>query len=94
MALTAREWLLLPKTEQESRKSELSSEENRKLRLDLSMIHFTEKEKMDMTEQERYEFIHPKESVPEEKQAFSKKAEDIFKKLRQEVEEKSGSIGQ
>ena len=44
MALTAREWLLLPQEEAELRKSELSAEECAKLRLELDMIHFTEDE--------------------------------------------------
>ena len=45
MALTAREWLLLPKEEQRERGEELSSEECRKLRMELSEIYFTEEEK-------------------------------------------------
>ena len=45
MSLTAREWLLLPKQEQQRRGKELSSEECFKLRMDLSEIHFTEEEK-------------------------------------------------
>ena len=45
MALTAREWLLLPKDEQEVRGKELSMEECRKLRMELSEVHFTEEEK-------------------------------------------------
>ena len=93
MALSAREWLLLSKKEQELKKRELSSEENRKLRLELSMIHFTEKEKKDMTEQEKYEFIHQKESTPEEKRVFSKMAKEIFEMLGQEVK-KNSTIGQ
>ena len=53
MALTAREWLLLPKDEQEVRGKELSMEECRKLRMELSEVHFTEEEKLQMTEEEK-----------------------------------------
>ena len=53
MSLTAREWLLLPKQEQQRRGKELSSEECFKLRMDLSEIHFTEEEKMKMTDEEK-----------------------------------------
>lgn len=45
MALTARELLLLPAAEQEKRKGELTPEECFKLRMELSMIHFSEEEK-------------------------------------------------
>ena len=60
MALTAREWILLPKEEQEIRGKELSREECRKLRMELSEIHFTEEEK------------HPRELTEEEKERNSK----------------------
>ena len=53
MALTAREWLLLPKEEQRERGEELSSEECRKLRMELSEIYFTEEEKCQMTEEQK-----------------------------------------
>ena len=57
MSLTAREWLLLPKEEQEHRKSELSKEECAKLRLELDMIHFTEDEKKNMSQEKREAFF-------------------------------------
>ncbi len=50
MALTAREWILLPKKEQEKRGPELSAEECRKLRMELSECYFTEEEKEQMTD--------------------------------------------
>lgn len=43
MALTAREWLLLPKDEQRERGKELSAEECRKLRMELSEIYLQKK---------------------------------------------------
>ena len=52
MTLTAREWLLLPKSEQMQRGKELSPEECFKLRMELSEIHFTEEEKQKMTKEE------------------------------------------
>lgn len=75
------------------RRTKIDILEKIKLRLELSMIHFTEKEKKDMTEQEKYEFIHQKESTPEEKRVFSKMAKEIFEKLGQEVK-KNSTIGQ
>lgn len=72
MALTAREWILLPKEEQEIRGKELSREECRKLRMELSEIHFTEEEKRQMTEEEKYKFTHPRELTEEEKERNSK----------------------
>ena len=45
MSLTAREWLLLPKKEQEKRGHELSEHECFLLRTRYANIHFTEEEK-------------------------------------------------
>ena len=45
MSLTAREWLLLPKQEQQRRGKELSSEECFKLRMDLSENSFYRRRK-------------------------------------------------
>lgn len=81
MALTAREWLLLPGEEQKRRKNELSSYECFLLRTELAYIHFTEEEKNALTEQQKNEFAHPKVYTDEEKRAFNKKAETIFNKL-------------
>lgn len=72
MALTAREWLLLPKDEQEVRGKELSMEECRKLRMELSEVHFTEEEKLQMTEEEKYKFTHPRKMTEEEKEKNSR----------------------
>lgn len=82
MALSAREWLLLPKEDMEMRKAELSQEECYKLRNELEMIHFTEEQKANMSEKEKYQFTHPKESTVEEKENFNKKADEIFKAMR------------
>lgn len=72
MALTAREWLLLPEAEQKRRGKELSAEECFKLRMELGEIHFSEEEKKRMTEQEKYSFTHPKELSDEEKEKNSR----------------------
>jgi len=82
MALTAREWLLLPKEEQRERGEELSSEECRKLRMELSEIYFTEEEKCQMTEEQKYNFTHPKEMTPEEKEKCTKADFDIMKQWK------------
>lgn len=87
MSLTAREWILLPKGEMEARKGELSPEECLKLRIDLDMVHFTEEEKQQMSEEEKYRFTHPKESTEEEKEAFRKMQDTIYR-VMDEHEEK------
>ena len=84
MALTAREWLLLPQEEAELRKSELSAEECAKLRLELDMIHFTEDEKRKMSAEQKYQFIHPKERTAQEKADFNQKAAEIFRMMQKE----------
>lgn len=88
MGLTAREWLLLPKEEQEKRSNELSSEECRKLRMELSMIHFSEEKKARMTEDEKYKFTHPRVYTQEEIEAFSKKTDEIFRRMQEESKRK------
>ena len=85
MALTAREWLLLPKDMMEKRKGELSKEECAKLRLELDFVHFSEEEKARMTEEEKERFIHPEKMADHEKKAFNKKAEEIFKKMQEDI---------
>ena len=85
MALTAREWLLLPEAEQKRRKDELSPYECFLLRTDLEYVHFTEDEMVSLTEQQKYDFIHPKTYTEEDKQVFNKKAEAIFSKLINEA---------
>ena len=81
MALTAREWLLLPKEEQQMRKKELPSQECLLLRTLLSEIHFTESEKRDMSLEKREAFLHPQKYTKEEKTAFNQQCKDIFKKM-------------
>ena len=48
-------------------------------------MHFTEDEKVSLTEQQKYDFIHPKTYTEEDKQVFNKKAEAIFSKLINEA---------
>lgn len=85
MALTALEWLLLSEDEQRKRQSELSVHECFLLRTSLSQIKFTEEQKRRMTPEEKYNFTHPKEYTQEEREAFNKKAQGIFEKMKQEV---------
>lgn len=88
MSLTAREWLLLPKEEQEHRKSELSKEECAKLRLELDMIHFTEDEKKNMSQEKREAFLHPRKYTKEEREAFNQQCQEIFKRMQEEAKQK------
>lgn len=81
MSLTAREWLLLPKQEQQRRGKELSSEECFKLRMDLSEIHFTEEEKMKMTDEEKEHFIHQQQLSEEEKEKNARSSFDVMKQF-------------
>ncbi len=67
MSLTAREWILLPREEQEKRKGELSPEECFKLRIELSEIHLSEEQKKNLSPEVKERFIHPKERTEEEK---------------------------
>ena len=85
MTLTAREWLLLPKEEQKVRRKELAAEECLKLRTELSEIHFSEEEKVNMSEQQKYDFTHPKQTLPKEREALMKKTQEIFKKMQEEI---------
>lgn len=80
MALTAREWILLPKKEQEKRGPELSPEECRKLRMELSECYFTEEEKEQMTEEQKYRFTHPKKLSEKEIERRVKAEFDALKK--------------
>lgn len=88
MALTAREWLLLPKEEQEKRGKELSPKECFKLRMELSMVHFSEEEKAAMSEKQRYAFLHPKVYTEEEKEVFSQHCREVFAKMSEEAKQK------
>ena len=87
MALTAREWLLLPREEQEHRKEELSPHECFLLRTDLEYVRFSEDEKKSMTREKREAFLHPREYAKEEKEAFENQCKDIFKRLSEEVKQ-------
>ena len=82
MALMAREWLLLPKEEQEKRKRELSKEECYKLRMELSTISFSEEEKSMMSEEEKKRFVHPHHNSVKEKEDYNKKAKVIFEQMQ------------
>ena len=70
MALTAKEWLLLPENEQQRRCKELADYECFLLRNKYAYIHFTEEEKRNMTEEEKLRFAYPIETefTPLEKQ--------------------------
>lgn len=81
MALTAREWLLLDETEQKKRGEELSEEECRKLRMELSECYFSEEEKRSMTEKQKYCFIHPKQPSTEEIEKNKKVSFEVLKKM-------------
>jgi hypothetical protein len=78
MGLTAREWLLLPKDEQEERGKELSPHECFLLRTELAMIHFTEEEKRTMLKEEREKFLHPRVYTEEEAKAAYEEMKKIL----------------
>ena len=82
MALTAREWLLLPKDMMEKRKGELSKEECAKLRLELDFVHFSEEEKARMTEEEKERFIHPEKMADHEKKLLVKRQKRYLRKCK------------
>ncbi len=90
MALTAREWLLLPREDQMVRGKELSPHECFLLRTLFSELSFTEEEKRNMSEEKKYRFTHPRESTEEEKAAFNKETEEIFRKMAEEIRRKEG----
>lgn len=94
MGLTAREWLLLPSDEQERRKGELSPHECFLLRTDLEYMRFSEDEKKNMTRDKREKFLHPKEYTQEEKEAFNKRCQKIFKQMQDEANRKKDTTGQ
>lgn len=79
MSLTAKEWLLLTKSEQERRKGELSSHECFFLRTTYSYIHFSEEEKEKMTKEEKNKFLQ--ERTGEEKKKLSKQHLEVFEKM-------------
>lgn len=77
MALTAKEWLLLPKKEQEKREKELSLHECYLLRSIYDHCRFTEEQKNNMTEKEKEEFL--KEPTKEEQEASIKSQEEVLR---------------
>lgn len=78
MALTAKEWLLLPKEEQEKRKKELSSHECYLLRSVYDYCHFTEEQKNNMTQEEKEEFL--RKPTKEEQEATIKSQEEVLRR--------------
>lgn len=80
MSLTAREWLLLPKEEQEKRKDELSVHECFLLRTELEYVNFSEEKKCSMTEKEKNSFIHPPVYSKEKLEERYRKQIQYFKK--------------
>ena len=85
MALTAREWLLLPNEEQKRRQEELSSEECFKLRTLYSEIHLSEEDKRNMPRREREEFLLPRQKHTEGEDDFYSTAQALFKRLSEEA---------
>ena len=81
MSLTAREWLLLPKEEQEKRKDELSAHECFLLRTELEYVNFSEEKKCSMTEKEKKSFIHPPVYSKEKLEEKRQEANSIFQKM-------------
>ena len=83
MALTAREWTLLPKDEMEARQGELSPGECQKRRTELSMRQWTEEEKARMTEEEKNKVINQKypKRTEEEKREIERQAREVFRSL-------------
>lgn len=91
MALTAREWILLPEEEQKRRGAELSPHECFLLRTELDYIHFTEEQKRNMSKEEREKFINPPKLSPEESEKRKKEIEAIFQKMIEEAERKKSN---
>ncbi len=81
MSFTAREWILLPKEEQEQRAKELSAHECFLLRTRLDHIHFTEEQKKNMSEAEKNAFLYPKQLTKEEIKRQQKESENIFRQM-------------
>lgn len=77
MALTAKEWLLLSKEEQEKREKELSPHECYLLRSLYDHCHFTEEQKNNMTQEEKEEFL--REPTKKEQEASIKSQEEILR---------------
>lgn len=88
MALTAREWLLLPEKEQKERADELSPHECFLLRTDLAYCHFSEEEKRTMSKERREKFLKPSTLTEEEKKLKSLQIHATFQRMIKEAEEK------
>lgn len=85
MALTAREWLLLPEKEQQSRIKELSPHECYLLRTELECVCFTDEEKKRFPEEKKESFLYKKKHSKEEKEAFNLQCQEIFAQLSKEA---------
>ena len=85
MALTAREWLLLPLAEQNRRAEELSAHECFLLRTELSYIHFSEEEKETMSLEDKKAFLSRGNRKPEEVQKMQQEHERIFQELTKDI---------
>lgn len=85
MALTAREWLLLPENDQKKREKELSPHECFLLRTELAYVHFSEEEKKNMTREEKEKFLHVLQYTEEELAAKRKKHNDVFEEMLQKT---------
>lgn len=83
--LTAREWILLPKEEQEKRARELSASESFLLRTLFDDTHFTEEQKKNMSAEKKKEFLYPKQRTQEEIERRKKESEIIFKQMIEKI---------
>ena len=73
MGLTAREWIWLPRDEQERRKGELSQHECFLLRTRYDDVHPTEKEKASLTQEAKERMLQK----PSEEEKKKKKESDL-----------------
>ena len=87
MALTAREWLLLPEDEQQRRKMNYLLMNVSYCGLTWS-IYIFQKRKRKIFHLRKRAFLHPKERTEEEKEEFNQKCKEIFKRLSEEAKNK------
>ena len=85
MALTAREWLLLPLAEQDRRKEELSAREYFLLRTELAHIHFSEAEKEAMSLTDKKAFLTGGNTKAKEVQKMRQKQQKIWQDMIKDV---------
>ena len=52
------------------------------------MIHFTEDEKKNMSQEKREAFLHPRKYTKEESEAFNQQCQEIFKRMQEEAKQK------